>query len=99
MEIGIVTSVVKGSAKLIVLPNQHEQIQVRSRSVAVIHVVDPKLSGLHLTEMILKVRIINVQDAIDVSICEVELRCQTFSCCIISKIFFLREVPVMLKYQ
>ena len=72
MEIEIVTFVVKGSTKLTVPTNCQEQIQVGSRSIALF---DLKLRGIHLTEIILKVRVINGQNVVEVSICEVELRC------------------------
>ena len=75
MEIEIVAFVVKGSAKLTVPTDCQEQIQVRSRSVALRRVFDLKLRGIHLTEIILKVWVINRQNVVDVSICEVELRC------------------------
>ena len=39
---------------------------------------DLKFRGIHLTEVIFKVRVIYGQCVIDVSICEVELRCQPF---------------------
>ena len=76
MEIEIVTFVVKGSAKLTVPTDWQEQIQVGSRSVALRRVFDLKLRGIHLTEIILKVWVINEQNVFDLSICEVELRCQ-----------------------
>ena len=75
MEIEIVAFVVKGSAKLTVPTDWQEQIQVGSRSVALRRVFDLKLRGIHLTEIILKVWVINGQNVVDVSICEVELRC------------------------
>ena len=70
MEIEIVAFVVKGSAKLTVPTDWQEQIQVRSRSVALRRVFDLKLRGIHLTEIILKVWVINRQNVVDVSICE-----------------------------
>ena len=75
MEIEIVTFVVKGSAKLTVPTDWQEQIQVGKRSVALRRVFNLKLKGIHLTEIILKVWVINGQNVVDVSICEVELRC------------------------
>ena len=75
MEIEIVTFVVKGSTKLTVPTDWHEQIQVGSRNVALRRVLDLKLRGIHLNEIILKVWVINGQNVVDVSICEVELRC------------------------
>ena len=75
MEIEIVTFVVKGSAKLTVPTDWQEQIQVGNRSVALSRVFDLKHRGIHLTEIILKVWVINGQNVVDVSICEVELRC------------------------
>ena len=73
MEIEIVTFVLKGSAKLTVPTDWQEQIQVGSRSVALRRVLTLKLRGIHLTEIILWV--IKEQNVVDVSICEVELRC------------------------
>ena len=75
MEIEIVTFVVKGSAKLTVPTDWQGQIQVGSRSVALRRVFDLKLRRIHLTEIILKVWVMNGQNVVDVSICEVELRC------------------------
>ena len=75
MEIEIVTLVVKESAKLTVPTNWQEQIQVGSRSVALRRVFDLKLTEIHLIEIILEVWVINGQYVINVSICEVELRC------------------------
>ena len=49
MEIEIATFVVKGSAKLTVPTDSQEQIQVRSRNVALRHVFDLKLRGIKLT--------------------------------------------------
>ena len=65
MEIEIATFVVKGSAKL----------TVPVGSVPFRCVFDLKLRGIHLTEIILKVWVINGQNVVDLSICEVELRC------------------------
>ena len=83
MEIEIITLVVKGSAKLTVPTDYQEQIQVRSKSVVFCRVFDLKLRGIHLTEIlvILKVWVINGQYVINVSICEVELRCLPFPIC------------------
>ena len=75
MEIEIVTFVIKGSAKLTVPADCQDQIQVGSRSVALRCVFDLKLRGIHLTEIFLKVWVINGLNIVDVSICEVELRC------------------------
>ena len=75
MEIEIVTFVVKGSTKLTVPTYWQEQIQVVSRSVALRRVFDLQLRGIDLTVIILKVWVMNVQSVVDVSICEVELRC------------------------
>ena len=75
MEIGIVKLVVKGNTKLIVPADWQEQIQVGSRSVVLRRVFHLKLEEIHLTEIILKVWVINGQYAIAVSLCEVELRC------------------------
>ena len=65
---------VKGCAKLTVLTDWQEQIQVGSRSVALRCVFDLKLRGIHLTEIIIKVWVNNGQNVVDVSICKVELR-------------------------
>ena len=75
MEIEIVTFLVKGSVKLTVPTDWWEQIQVGSRSVALRRVFDLKQRGIHLTEIILKVWVINGQNVVNVSICEIELRC------------------------
>ena len=75
MEIEIAMLVVKGSAQLTVPPDLQEQIQVGSRSGTLSRLFNLKLSGLHLTYIIIKVWTINGQYAIDVSVCEVELRC------------------------
>ena len=76
MEIKIVTFVEKGSAKLTVPTFWQEQIQVGSRSFKFVFrcVFDLKLRGMHLTEMIHKVWVINGQNVVGVSTCEVELR-------------------------
>ena len=66
---------VKGSAKLTAPTDLQEQIQVESRSVALRRFFDLKLRDIHLTEIILKVWVINGQNVIDLSICEDELRC------------------------
>ena len=79
MEIEIVTFVVKGSTKLTVPTDWQEQIKVGSKSVALRRVFDLKLRGIHLTEIILKVWVINGQNVVDVSICEIELRWITLS--------------------
>ena len=50
MEIEIVAFVVKGSAKLTVSNDWQEQIQVRSRSVALRRVFDLKLRGISLSK-------------------------------------------------
>ena len=75
MKIEIVTFVVKGSAKLTVPTDWQEQIQVGSRSVSLRCVFDLMLRGIHLTKIILKVLVINGQNVVDVSMCEVEMRC------------------------
>ena len=75
MEIEFITLVVKGSAKLTASTDWQEQIQVGSRTVALRRVFDLKFRGIHLTEIILKVWVINGQYVINVSICEVDLRC------------------------
>ena len=74
MEIEIVTFIVKESMKLTVPTDWQEQIQVGSRSFALRRVFDLKLRGIHMTEIILKVWVINEQNVVDVSICEIELR-------------------------
>ena len=73
MEIEIVMFVVKGSAKWAVPIDWQEQIQVGSRSVALRSVFDLKFRGIQLTEIILKVWVINGQNVVDVSSCEFEL--------------------------
>ena len=55
MEIEIVTFIVKGNVKLTVPTDWQEKIQVGSRCVALRRVSDLKLSGIHLTEIILEV--------------------------------------------
>ena len=75
MEVEIVTFVVKGSSQLTVTLDRQELIQVGSRGVALCRVFDLKLSGIHLTQIILKIWVIDLQYVIDVSVCEVELRC------------------------
>ena len=75
MKVDIVTLVVKRSAMSTVPPDRYEQIQAGIRSVALCCVFDLKLSGIHMTEIFLKDRIIYRQYFIDMSICEVELRC------------------------
>ena len=52
-----------------------------SRSVALRRVFDLKFMGIHVTEIIFKVSVINGQYVIDVSICKVELICQPFPQC------------------
>ena len=52
--------------KLAIPSKRQEQIQVGSRNIAVRHVFDLKLWGIHLTEIILKVWVINEQYVIDV---------------------------------
>ena len=75
MEIEIVRFVVKVRAKLTVHTDWQEQIQVGSKRVALRRVFDLKLRGIQLTDIISKVWVINGQNVVDVSICEVELRC------------------------
>ena len=75
MEVEIVTFVVKEISQLTVTLDRQELIQVGSRGVALRRVFDLKLSGIHLTQMILKIWVIDWQYVIDVSVCEVELRC------------------------
>ena len=53
MEIEVVKFVVKGSAKLIVSPDQRGQILVGKKSVAHRRVFDIKFIGIRLTEKIL----------------------------------------------
>ena len=67
--------VIKGSSKLTVPPNRKDLIKVGSRSVVLRRVFDLKVSEIHLTQVILKVWIINGHYIIDVSIGEGELRC------------------------
>ena len=75
MEIKIVTLFVKGSVKLIVPTDWQEQIQVGSRSVALRRVF---AHGDTSDRDHSQSQILNGQYVIDVSICEVELRCQPF---------------------
>ena len=72
MEIEIVTLVVNGSTKLTVPTERQEHIQEGSRSVVRRRAFDLKLSGIHLTEIILKTWDNNGQH--DVSICKVKPR-------------------------
>ena len=78
MEVEIVTFVVEGSLQLTVTLDRQELIQVGSRGVALCRVFELKLSGIHLTQIILKIWVIDWQYVIDVSVCEVELRCYFF---------------------
>ena len=55
MEGEIVTFVRKGSAQLTVPPERQEKIQVGSRGIALSCVFYLKLSGIHLTKIILKI--------------------------------------------
>ena len=55
MKVEIVTFVVKGSAQLIVPPDRQEKIKVGSRGVALSRVFDLKVSGIHLTKIIIKI--------------------------------------------
>ena len=75
MEVEIVAFVIKRSAQLTVPPDRQELIQVGSRGVALILVFYIKLSGIHLAKIIMKIWIIDQEYVINVSICEVELRC------------------------
>ena len=59
IEVAIVTFVVKGSVQLTVPPDIQENIQVGSRCVAFNRVVYLKLSGIHLTKIIIKISIID----------------------------------------
>ena len=54
MENEIVTLVVKGIARLNILPEWQEQVQVGNRSITLCYVFMLKLNGIHLTKIILK---------------------------------------------
>ena len=83
MEVEIVTFVVKRSAQPTVPPDLQEYmyIQEGSRSEALLHVFDFKLSRIHLTKIILKIWVIDGQYFIDICVCDVtfsfELRAKT----------------------
>ena len=51
--------IVKGSSQLAVTLDRQKLIQVGSRGVALRRVVDLKLSGIHLTQIILKIWVID----------------------------------------
>ena len=57
MEVEIVTFVVKGSSQLTVPPDRQELIQVESRGVDLRRVFDIKPSEIHLTPIILNLRL------------------------------------------
>ena len=59
MEVEIVTFVVNGSAQLTVPPDRQEKIEVGSRDITLSRVFHLKLSGIHLTKIILKIWIID----------------------------------------
>ena len=75
MEVDIVTFVVKGNVQLTILPDRQEQVHLGYIVVALFRVFDFKLSGIHLTKIIIKIWVIDWQYVIDVSVCQVELRC------------------------
>ena len=59
MEVEIVTFVVKGSTQLTIPPDRQECFKVGSRNVALRRVFDLKLSGMHLTQIIIKIWVID----------------------------------------
>ena len=59
MKVEIVTFVVEGSAKPNIPPDQQEEIQVGSRGASRSRVFYHKLSGIHLTMIIVKIWIID----------------------------------------
>ena len=75
MEIEIATFVVKESTKLTVPTDWQEQIQVGSRSVALRRVFDLKFRGIPSDRDNSQSLDFNGQNVVDVSICEIELRC------------------------
>ena len=75
MEFEIVAFVIKGSVPLTVPRSTGVD---PNRSVALSRVFYLKRSGIHLTKTILKIWIIDCKYVIDVSICEVRLRCLLF---------------------
>ena len=75
MEVVIVMVVVNGSAQLTVTLDRQELIQIGSRGVALRRVFDLKLNGKYIDPDNFKVWVIDWQYVIDVSVCEVELRC------------------------
>ena len=66
MEVDIVTFVVKGNVQLTVPPDRQEQVHLWYRVVALFRVFDLKLSGIHLTQVIIKIWVIDWQYVIDV---------------------------------
>ena len=62
-------------SKCAVPPDWQEYIQVGSIGIVRSRVFYLNLSGIHLSKIILLIWIIDWQYVIDVSICEVELRC------------------------
>ena len=74
-EVQIITFVLKGSASLLI--DSRSKLRSRTQIYCSLFVFDLNLSGIHLTQMILRVWIIDWHYIIyiDVSICEVELRC------------------------
>ena len=76
MEIEHVTLVVKRSLKKIIPTDGQKRIQAGSRSVALHRFFDLKHREIHLTEIILKVRVVYEQYALNVPkhVCEVLLR-------------------------
>ena len=61
MEVEIVTFIVKGGTQLTVTLDRQELFQVRSRSVTRRRVLYLKLSGIHLTQIILEISVIDLQ--------------------------------------
>ena len=78
VEIEIVTFVIDGNVKLTIPPDRQKKIKVRSRSVALCRVFDLEFNGIHLTQVILKLWVVNGQNVIDVPVCEIEPRRQLF---------------------
>ena len=75
METEIVTLFIIGSVQLTFPPNQQEEIQVRSSSVAFCRVFNLKFNKIHLTHVILKLWVVFGQKIIDVPVRGIEPRC------------------------
>ena len=59
MEVEIVTFFVKGSAQLTVPPDRQEKIEIGSSGISLSCVFDLKRSEIHLTQIILKIWVID----------------------------------------